>query len=320
MAAARWWPVALSGEIESGKVTGFSINDEAVAIFRDGEGIVRALEDRCPHRRVPLSLGEVTPAGQLQCGYHGWTFDGESGKCVDIPSMRPGDHIPPVYGAFAYRASERDGLVHVAAVPPRGDEPPLAQSHHAVPDKVFSGREMIGLGHAEYVRALLDGPDLLLKVTGMRISGTMISDPELVDGWLTTERAAYWRGQSSFDGFVKEYKLIFRLEVRPVTGEAWISFVKPDGTLVSRAHWVPTRAARGVTSLLWRSFASKSGGARARILRATRVLGKAPIAPRKSIDMARVAALLAGPSEQWYTDESETTLYGQVLRTERAKR
>lgn len=30
---------------------------------------------RCPHRNVPLSLGEVVADGTLQCPYHGWKFD-----------------------------------------------------------------------------------------------------------------------------------------------------------------------------------------------------------------------------------------------------
>jgi len=319
MAEARWWPIALSAEIEVDRVRGFSINGEPVAVFRDSSGIVRALEDRCPHRRVPLSLGEVTPAGQLQCGYHGWTFDGVSGKCVVIPSLRPGDRIPPVYGAFAYIAKEQDGLIYVTAAHEPGTPLPLPQSRHPIPGKAFSGRAMVGLNHTDYVRALLDGPDLLLKVAGMRISATMVADPMDEDGWLTTERAAYWRGQSDFDGFVKEYKLVCRLEVRSGTGEAWISFLTSDGTLISRAHLASTRAARGVTSVLWHSFTGRARGARAQILRASAAAGVAPISPLEQIDMARVATLLPGPSEHWIGDESEAGLYGNALNTERAK-
>ena len=45
----------------------------------------RVLEDSCPHRRAPLSLGYVQKDGTLACRYHGWAFDGEDGSCVSIP-------------------------------------------------------------------------------------------------------------------------------------------------------------------------------------------------------------------------------------------
>ena len=45
----------------------------------------RVLEDSCPHRRAPLSLGYVQKDGTLACRYHGWAFDGKDGSCVSIP-------------------------------------------------------------------------------------------------------------------------------------------------------------------------------------------------------------------------------------------
>ena len=43
-----------------------------------------AFEDKCPHRKVPLSEGRVESDGTLLCSYHGWRFDGD-GSCVTIP-------------------------------------------------------------------------------------------------------------------------------------------------------------------------------------------------------------------------------------------
>lgn len=43
-----------------------------------------ALLDRCPHRRVPLSLGQVQ-GDRLVCAYHGWAF-GPDGACVAQPA------------------------------------------------------------------------------------------------------------------------------------------------------------------------------------------------------------------------------------------
>lgn len=44
-----------------------------------------ALEDRCPHRNVPLSQGNVVD-GNLECVYHGWQFAAD-GQCVKIPGL-----------------------------------------------------------------------------------------------------------------------------------------------------------------------------------------------------------------------------------------
>ena len=48
-------------------------------MFRTQDGIV-ALEDRCCHRALPLSMGKVVE-NNIQCGYHGLEFDA-SGACV----------------------------------------------------------------------------------------------------------------------------------------------------------------------------------------------------------------------------------------------
>ena len=44
---------------------------------------------RCPHRAAALSQGVLTPSGNLQCAYHGWSFDA-SGACKNIPQLPSG--------------------------------------------------------------------------------------------------------------------------------------------------------------------------------------------------------------------------------------
>jgi phenylpropionate dioxygenase-like ring-hydroxylating dioxygenase large terminal subunit len=57
-----------------------------LVLYRQPDGAVAALEDRCPHREVPLSMGSVQPNGALQCLYHGIQFD-RLGKCLSIPEQ-----------------------------------------------------------------------------------------------------------------------------------------------------------------------------------------------------------------------------------------
>ncbi len=95
-----------------------------LVLFRAG-GAAAALLDRCAHRNVPLSNGRVVD-GDLECGYHGWRFDG-GGRCTRVPSLCGEHPTRPVVASFATR--EQDGLVWVYATPnlePAHEPPALA--------------------------------------------------------------------------------------------------------------------------------------------------------------------------------------------------
>ena len=82
-----WYVVANAYELDedqpNGGVVSRTICNEQVALFRNSDGTIAALHDRCPHRFVPLSMGKRV-GDSLQCGYHGLRFDG-TGACVEVP-------------------------------------------------------------------------------------------------------------------------------------------------------------------------------------------------------------------------------------------
>lgn len=80
-----WWVAAFSEEVAD-PLLGRWLLDTPVLLYRSSGGEVVAIEDRCPHRGAPLSLG-CRKGDLVQCGYHGFTFD-RQGACVDVPSMR----------------------------------------------------------------------------------------------------------------------------------------------------------------------------------------------------------------------------------------
>mmetsp|Transcript_13194 Transcript_13194/g.37121 ORF Transcript_13194/g.37121 Transcript_13194/m.37121 type:complete len:483 (+) Transcript_13194:402-1850(+) len=45
------------------------------------------MKDYCTHKGAALSEGRVTDSGNFQCAYHGWSFDGSTGECVEIPQL-----------------------------------------------------------------------------------------------------------------------------------------------------------------------------------------------------------------------------------------
>ncbi len=60
--------------------------DRTVVLYRRRNSDVVALDDRCPHRWAPLSLGRVID-DTIQCPYHGITF-APNGECMKIPSQK----------------------------------------------------------------------------------------------------------------------------------------------------------------------------------------------------------------------------------------
>jgi phenylpropionate dioxygenase-like ring-hydroxylating dioxygenase large terminal subunit len=103
----QWYVAAFADELATAPL-GRTICGERLVLFRRGDGVVAALEDRCSHRRYPLSRGKIV-GNELQCGYHGARFDG-AGKCVAIPGQ---DTTPASFDLRAYPTQERDGVVFV---------------------------------------------------------------------------------------------------------------------------------------------------------------------------------------------------------------
>ncbi len=104
-AIKHWYAAAWATEIGD---TPFArrILDQPVVFFRQADGSVAALIDRCPHRLVPLSMG-VCVNGRIRCGYHGMEFDA-SGQCVHIPAQ---DMIPAKARTRSFPVIERYGLI-----------------------------------------------------------------------------------------------------------------------------------------------------------------------------------------------------------------
>ncbi|MGD8832200.1 MAG: Rieske 2Fe-2S domain-containing protein [Pseudomonadales bacterium] len=87
-----WYPVSFLRDLPRERPTGFSIYDEPLVLFFDGDGVLTCMDDRCPHRSARLSDGQLID-GRLECLYHGWQF-GAGGRCLRIPQAPEGFGIP----------------------------------------------------------------------------------------------------------------------------------------------------------------------------------------------------------------------------------
>ncbi|MEU1252458.1 aromatic ring-hydroxylating dioxygenase subunit alpha [Streptomyces chartreusis] len=105
-----WYPVVLSRKVRRGRVIATTFAGERIALYRGKSGTVHALEDRCAHRQVPLSMG-VVEGEVLRCCYHAWAYRGD-GRISQIPYLSKGDGRPP-RGVRGYPVREAYGMVFV---------------------------------------------------------------------------------------------------------------------------------------------------------------------------------------------------------------
>ena len=299
--AEPWWAVARSEEVTSHKPISIDIGDQPIVLWRDTGGTARALEDRCPHRRAPLSLGCVLPSGMIQCGYHGWTFDGATGHLKDIPNLKSNAKFPPIYRAAAFGVEESGGFVRVCldakAVPPAA----------ATGTYPLSGTVNVALAHEHYVSALFDDPALVITIRGVRFTPYLMSELAVRDGRLALERSCQWAEPHWPSPFSSEFPITLRIAADPVTGES--NLLLRDGAFnpLLEATLAPVPAARGVTQVRWRAgLAAHRPGLMAKWMGAGtpfKVLstldGEAlrVLKPSASIRAAELREMLANPSE-----------------------
>lgn len=85
----RWYPVAGLADLDPASPSRFTLLQQDLVLWFDRAADQwRAFADVCPHRLVPLSEGRINDQGELECPYHGWSFDG-SGRCTAIPQAEP---------------------------------------------------------------------------------------------------------------------------------------------------------------------------------------------------------------------------------------
>jgi nitrite reductase/ring-hydroxylating ferredoxin subunit len=136
-----WYVAAWGTEVTSPPI-GRTLLGASVVLYRTASGAVAALENRCPHRGVPLSMGRVD-GDVLRCGYHGLEFD-TRGACVRLPGQ---DVVPRACRVRARtRGARPDGggllVVGPGGQSPRaGDLPATPSSPRPFPAPAGAGRD-----------------------------------------------------------------------------------------------------------------------------------------------------------------------------------
>ncbi len=70
--------------IPSGQGRAFHVGTETIAVFRQRNGKLYAIQNECPHRGGPLAEG-ILGAGTVLCPFHAWKIQVETGECLTDP-------------------------------------------------------------------------------------------------------------------------------------------------------------------------------------------------------------------------------------------
>src|SRR5690606_14430695 len=121
-----WVPALLSWELPEPDCAPVEVRllGEDLVAFRQTDGRVGMVDERCKHRSASLFYGRNEENG-IRCVYHGWKFD-ITGQCVDMPSEPEATNFMHKVRIPAYPCVELGGVVW-AFMGPTEQQPPLPQ-------------------------------------------------------------------------------------------------------------------------------------------------------------------------------------------------
>lgn len=191
-----WYVAAWSSEVSQEALFSRVLLNTPVLLWRDAQGQVRALEDRCCHRGAPLSRGRLEN-GNVRCLYHGLLFNPE-GECIQVPAQ---DRIPPNARVRAFPVVEKTNWIWIWMGDPSLADPASIPDTFWLDDDAWKYREgylhygvnyllvtdnLLDFSHLPYVHPTTVGgdesfanlrPTIDNLANGMRISRWHLSSP-----------------------------------------------------------------------------------------------------------------------------------------------
>lgn len=184
-----WYIVLESKEVRS-KPVGVTRFSEKLVFYRDDHGI-HCLKDKCVHRGVQLSLGEVCD-NHLICPFHGFEYNA-NGQVDVIPAYGRKYQVPDRYKVSYYKTYEAYGFIFLYYGDP--------ESCKSLPEffddlKGFSYASMHEVWPVHYSRAIENQLDVVhLPFVHHNTIGK--GEKYIVDGPLVE-----WRDEEKFEFFV----------------------------------------------------------------------------------------------------------------------
>jgi phenylpropionate dioxygenase-like ring-hydroxylating dioxygenase large terminal subunit len=174
-----WYAAAFPDEIGRSLLARTFLNEDVV-LFRNQDGSLSALEDRCAHRRLPLSAGRLF-GDTVQCGYHGLVYD-KTGACIKVP----GQQVPEGTHIRRYPVVERNRYVWIWMGDPKQADENLLPDYGRL-EMPELGRHRIALRIDANYQLIVDN---LLDLSHLPyVHGTTTGNPPVAeDAQVKTER------------------------------------------------------------------------------------------------------------------------------------
>jgi vanillate O-demethylase monooxygenase subunit len=80
----QWYAAGFIDDVGRGLLARTFLGED-VLLYRREDGAPVAIENRCAHRRLPLSMGRLV-GDAVECGYHGLLY-GADGRCLKVPGQ-----------------------------------------------------------------------------------------------------------------------------------------------------------------------------------------------------------------------------------------
>jgi phenylpropionate dioxygenase-like ring-hydroxylating dioxygenase large terminal subunit len=184
----QWYAILESREIGINKIVGFTRLNEKMIAWRNTQGLLSIMADKCPHRGVALSCGKLL-SDNMQCPFHGFQY-APDGSCVLVPANGRSSEPPKALHVQTYPVIEAHGFVYIWWGELRKEYPPIPW-FESIPDTmVYSTLRDHWATH--YSRAIENQLDVVhLPFIHHNTIGR--GNRTLVNGPISTEES-HWNG------------------------------------------------------------------------------------------------------------------------------
>jgi phenylpropionate dioxygenase-like ring-hydroxylating dioxygenase large terminal subunit len=105
-----WFGLCYADELLPGAVKPLHVLGRDLVAFRADDGAAYVLDAFCPHLGAHLGHGGTVDGATVRCPFHGWRWDGASGRCVEVPYAKK---IPPKAALRTWPVLEQNDLLYV---------------------------------------------------------------------------------------------------------------------------------------------------------------------------------------------------------------
>jgi phenylpropionate dioxygenase-like ring-hydroxylating dioxygenase large terminal subunit len=185
-----WYVIALDEQVDR-TLKSIKVLGQPLVYYRAEDGRPVVLDDRCLHRRFPLSKGQLK-GDSVQCGYHGFTYD-RTGQCIwapGVPLTAQGEAKLP-FGVRAYPCAQQGPWLWVWMGKPELADPATIPLPHVEPGHSLTGYKMNPANYMMLIENLLDLSHLhfLHDAADLEHAGTVPRDAPSDSngiGWIKT--------------------------------------------------------------------------------------------------------------------------------------